>query len=1496
MNSTPHDKEQLITPIAIVGLGGVFPGAPNVMSLWDQVLKSCDSTTEVPAHRWPPEYFDPSSKSPHRFYSRRGGFIDDLAYFDALRFGVMPRSVEGAEPDQLMTLQTCAAALEDAGYAPKKSEVGHRGRDFDRVQTQVIIGRGGYIGPAMNSLNQRVRSTEQFIRFARDRGWLRNDQVEELREEFIKELRPFGPDTAIGLVPNLCASRVADRLGLGGAAYTVDAACASALVAVSHGCEALNRGQASLVLAGGVHMVHDLTFWSVFTQLGALSRQQRLSAFSATADGLLIGEGVGIIALKRLDDAIQDGDRVYAVIRGIGVSSDAGQASLMSPDPLGQARAMESAWRGLDKSKVSMIEAHGTGTPTGDEVELRSTHHVFGSEGLAIGIGSIKSNIGHTMPAAGAAGLIKAALSVYHGIKAPSLYLEDPHPLFKELSEQDEKCEDKKGRLYPLQKKELWNDQDRWAGVSAFGFGGINAHLAISNGPQYSPLRPPISRTAEPRMILGVAAAHSEELASRLEALAEAPPQCSVVIGEGPARAALIDPHPEMLREAAELLRSGKTRQGRRGIWLSEKGLLYGASSERLALMFPGIEASFSPRIDDLCARLGVSSPTLYPPLDLGERGVSVIRLGMALDRCFSTFGLEVKQLCGHSIGEWSALICGGYFLESDVEPFIAGLDPSGLKVPEVAFLATGCSKERAEDLLKAKLGNDLTAHHIYCSHDNCPHQSIFCIPLSSVASITEFFQSAGVIAHELPFRSGFHAPHFEPYAKEMDRHLRSLHLRTAQRTLWSATTLGPYPENPEDFYTLGGQHLVQTVRFRELIERLYQEGVRVFVQMGVGSLSSFVSDTLRGRPHRVVDAHSERQSAWSQWLHLAGTLFAEGAVISFDRLSHPGALSNRAIQLDLSATLLHINPTVDPVRPSDVGAHLGEASYPRRLSPTQQNDMEQETGLVYEAQWTLSLKHFPFLIDHCFFRQPPDWSHTIDRFPVVPMTLSIQWVMEAAQQIADERSSGLRVVGVEDVRAAKWIELEPENQVTVQATWLSKQVIRVELRGHLSAKVLLEEESVFSTTIAPQHKWEPLEGERSSPLKGEEIYAQRWMFHGPAYHGISSLVGIGPQGIRGILINKGTPGALFDNVGQLFGLWVMLTQREDRVVMPVRLESLKLYGPPPPMGALLSCTAWIDRLERREVCAHMTLWHDGKVWAICEGWSDWRFETSGTLWSLMRYPERALFSQPMLSSAGITLTLAEGISGAASSREFLVGRCLNSPERNEYRALKPKQQRDWLAGRIASKDALRAALWAEGGAPIYPLEVALTCRKENTAPHFDLEPLSLLLQKHSASEELRSRPHLIRLSISHVNGIAVAAVSLPTRGKSQARAIGVDLALVIPRELSWRELSFKTEELERLSSLPKDRHAEALTIWWVIKEAGAKRLAQLGEVSGLGSPSQWLIKEWSSTGALSLDPSFHSLSSGCALLLHPSSKHECRVMWWLFERGGQRWSCALSV
>ncbi|MBO0871529.1 MAG: polyketide synthase, partial [Micromonosporaceae bacterium] len=329
--------------VAIVGMATMLPGAKDLEAYWRNLVDGVDAITDVPPSRWDAQFYDPDqAHRPDRMYCRRGGFVDEFATFEPLRFGIMPNSVNDIEPDQLIALRVAADAIEDAGgpaRLPAPERVG------------VIIGRGGVLSPAQSRYAQRVRIPSQVVSLLRELlPELPEQRLALLREKFDECLGPHQPEGTIGLVPNLAASRIANRLNLRGAAYTIDAACASSLIAVDQAITELQRNRLDLVLAGGVHHAHEITFWSVFSQLRALSRAGQIRPFDRGADGLLIGEGTGILALKRLPDALRDGDRIYAVIIGCGVSSDGRSASMFNPASVGQVLAIRQAWQaaGLD--------------------------------------------------------------------------------------------------------------------------------------------------------------------------------------------------------------------------------------------------------------------------------------------------------------------------------------------------------------------------------------------------------------------------------------------------------------------------------------------------------------------------------------------------------------------------------------------------------------------------------------------------------------------------------------------------------------------------------------------------------------------------------------------------------------------------------------------------------------------------------------------------------------------------------------------------------------------------------------------------------------------------------------------------------------------------------------------------------------------------------------------------------------------------------------------
>ncbi|WP_329315779.1 polyketide synthase dehydratase domain-containing protein [Streptomyces sp. NBC_01278] len=891
------------TDAAIVGMGAVFPGAADLASYRRNLLAGTDCITEVPPGRWDPEvYYDPDgSAGPvrgDRFYCRRGGFVDGLAAFDPTRFGIMPAAVEGAEPDQMLALHATAEAISDAG--------GEDRLPADRSRIGVVLGRGGFMGVATARLDQRVRTAHQLAQTLRELApELGERRIAAVRSAFQEALGPERPDASIGLVPSFTAARTANRLDFRGPAYTLDAACASSLLAVDQAVALLAGGRCDAVVAGAVHHCHIATLWSVFTQLRALSPSERIRPFDRRADGTLLSEGTGVVLLKRLADAQRDGDRIYAVIRGTGVAGDGRAASLMSPLVAGQVRALERAWReaGLDPrapGALGLLEAHGTGTPVGDAAELDTLAQVFGPAGAAgpgVGFGSVKSMVGHTMQASGMAGLIKAALAVHEGMLPPTLHVEEPHP---DLA---------RTRMRPVTAAEPWErgPQPRRAGVNAFGFGGINAHAVLEEAPGSTAPAPAVRRF----LPLGASGAPVVGAGAREDVLllgADGPAELARLLaagaasgGDGPCRLAVVGPTPQRLALAAKAVVRGRPWRGRGDVWFTPEPL-----GGRTAFLFPGLEPEFAPALDEVADLTGLERPRLGRGAELMERALDAIATGRFYARVLPELGIEADVLAGHSLGEWAAMVAGGMYPREAADSFLESLRPGSLKVPDLVYAALGCGARRAEAAL-----HGLDA--VVVSHDNCPHQSVVCGEPAEVAQVLERLRREGVLGQELPFRSGFHTPMWEPYLGQVRAAFARLPLRSAELPVWSATTCAPFPEGPAEVRELVVRHLLEPVRFRELTLRLYEEaGVRSFVTMGPGSLPGFVEDTLRDRPHLSVATSSPRLSGPAALRRTCAALWTEGHAPRWDALSAPAArpapaAPDRAVPLDLGSPLVRL-------------------------------------------------------------------------------------------------------------------------------------------------------------------------------------------------------------------------------------------------------------------------------------------------------------------------------------------------------------------------------------------------------------------------------------------------------------------------------------------------------------------------------------------------------------------------------------------------------------
>ncbi|WDZ86648.1 type I polyketide synthase [Micromonospora cathayae] len=1450
--------------IAIVGMAALMPGAGDLESYWRNLVDGVDAITDVPEHRWDDEFYDPEqAHRADRMYCRRGGFVDEYATFEPLKFGVMPASVHEIEPDQLITLEVAAKAIDDAG-GPDRLPSGER--------VGVILGRGGILSPAQARYAQRVRMSSQVISILRE---LVPDvdpaRLEMLRKKFDERLGPYQPEGTIGLVPNLAASRVANRLNLRGPAYTLDAACASSLIAVDQGITELQNGRLDAVLAGGVHHVHDISFWSVFNQLRALSRQGEIRPFDANADGLLIGEGTGIVVLKRYADALRDGDRVYAVIRGSGVSSDGKSASMFNPAVSGQVLAIQRAWAaaGLDPTApdaVGMLEAHGTGTPTGDAAELTTVGQTFGAYrgGPKPVIGSVKSMIGHTMPAAGIAGLIKSTLAVHRGMLLPTLHCDNP------------RAEMAGTRFAPITEARPWeSDGPRRAAVNAFGFGGINAHVIIEQVADRSGVALPVTGLTgaggkvvvdEPDQVLWLAAPTPAALTELLAAddvtvrrlgaeRAQAAP--GPVGAADRVRLGIVNPSDKLLTVARKTVARGQAWRGGRDIWFSPDPLLAGGG--KLISVFPGLEAEFAPRTADLAAHFGLPDRP-WSMADLGQHGAGLIEVGKMLHEALRRMRIEPDAVAGHSIGEWTAAAVSGQADGASMDEFLAAFSAESVKITGYVFAAVATAADQVTPLLGDFPG-------VVLSHDNAPAQCVVNGPETEVDRLVEVLRGRNVFCQKLPFESAFHTPIFGDGLRSIGDALGRLKVRPSNRPIWSGTLAGPFPDEPAEIQQVFIRHMMEPVWFRQTVAAMYDAGFRVFLQVGAGQLASLIDDNLRGKDHLAIPVNVAHRGGLNQLRRVATALWVEGGAPDLRVLDSTGGRTPAAkstvgsgkrgptIKLDLGGPLVRLGedaagmlgvsaagagpaapapaaplaaqpaatapvtgetgaalaalqqlaghsraaaelaallrdtaqgtanvlaaaggtaaptrpgttppvrpgtavpnrpgvptarpatgvptrpgvPAAPPVRPTAAGpvppvrpatspaapvrpgtvpaapvrptAGPAVPAVPVRpvATPAARNVAApaavarpgaapaREVGRV---TLRVSIETMPYLLDHCFFVQPDDWPDVEDRWPVVPATALVQHMMDAAEQLLP----GQRVIAVHDAKFNRWLIAEPAQDVEITVREAGDNRYTCAIGTYARATV----EMAAGYPAPTEQPWthDPAT-ERPTTLPADEMYAERLMFHGPQFQGVTKIHAIGDMHVRGEVTAPVPPGALLDNALQVIGNWLITTQPVRTVALPVGLRNVQFFGPPPPPGRAFECVARVRSIDDGQLVADTQLSYQGRVWAQINGAVDRRFDSHPQARIAERFPEK--YPMSLFQPEGWTMAFdcwTDLVTRGMAARGILGG-AANA----EYEKQPAKTRKQWMLGRIAAKDAVRSRLWEDGHTDIYPIELTV--------------------------------------------------------------------------------------------------------------------------------------------------------------------------------------------
>ncbi|MDY6853741.1 MAG: beta-ketoacyl synthase N-terminal-like domain-containing protein [Thermodesulfobacteriota bacterium] len=941
--------------IAIIGMACIFPQAPNITTFWQNILDSVDAISE-PIPEWEANRYLESG----RINSSNGGYLKDLYRFDPIEFGIMPNSLDGGEPDHFLALRVAHDALQDAGYI---------GNGYDHTDTGIILGHSTYLHRGQVSHVQHHIVLDQSLELLRAVfPSLDQRNLSEIRKLLKSKLPQSNTNIAPGLVPNVMTGQIANRLNLKGPNYLIDAACSSSLLAVGAAIDELCNNRCRMMLAGGVNASLPADVCVIFTQLGALSKSGRIRPFEANNDGTLLGEGIGIVVLKRLSHAITDCDRIYAVIRGIGKASDGKGHGLLAPSAEGETLAIERAYShsGVDPSTVSLIEAHGTGIPLGDKIEISALKNIFGErkgKQGSVAIGSVKSMISHCIPAAGIAGLIKSALALHHRILPPTL-CDTVNP---ELGID-------KTPFYVNNTSRPWisrPDIPRRASINAFGFGGINTHAILEQAPTQA-LRPK-ELTKWPFELCVFSACTLNKLTEKLNEIANllgrnadysagsiAATLASLDV-KNPYRLAIIAKDTEdLIKKIKQALKRLNDNPSVR--WSTRNGIIFSKSplKGKLAFMFPGEGSQYLGMFEDLAlyfekirnwfdfwrglyneAPGETRTDIIFPPqselteqrrkelemrlndMDVGSEAVFIA--SQAMDALLKSLGVTPDVMVGHSTGESSALAASGvldYYNFTQLADFIRKLNRvyqtvlAEGKIPRGKLLTVGALPQSTVEDEITQLNKD-----VVIAMDNCVNQLILFGDEESIEAVQKKLSNSGGICVPLPFERGYHTPQFSAVSAAFLNYYENIGLKVPSIPLYSCAIADRFPDDENGVRQLASAQWATKVRFRETVSKMYCDDVRYFIEVGPSSnLSSFVNDILGKKEYLSLPTDHRRKNGIEVLLSALAHLYVNGKPLRLKRLFSSRSVmaidlkegeQNKQLYLPLANTMpiIHINP-----------------------------------------------------------------------------------------------------------------------------------------------------------------------------------------------------------------------------------------------------------------------------------------------------------------------------------------------------------------------------------------------------------------------------------------------------------------------------------------------------------------------------------------------------------------------------------------------------------
>ncbi|MBU6294946.1 MAG: acyltransferase domain-containing protein, partial [Planctomycetes bacterium] len=902
------------TPLAITGLGCLFPGKPGTRGFWNTVLQGIDQIRDIPADRWKPsDHFDPDPSRRDMVYAARGAFLSPVPFSPA-EYGVTPASLEATDTAQLLGLHVARQALLDAGYAALPRDPG---KPLPRDRASVIVGVTSAL-ELLIPLGARL-DHPRWRRAMREAG-IPEDRINDALARIASTYPEWTEDSFPGLLGNVVAGRIASRFDLHGTNCVVDAACASSLAAVHQAAMELQSGRADIVVTGGIDTFTDVFMYACFSKTPALSRRGEARPFAADADGTILGEGLGLVVLKRLPDALRDGDAVHAVIKGLGTSSDGRGQAIYAPAREGQARAVRRAWAqaGVGAGDIGLVEAHGTGTKAGDGVELSALLELFGKsgrEGPWCALGSVKSQIGHAKGAAGAAGLVKAALALRHRVLPPTLKTESERAEF--AAADSPFFLPRKARHWPAPA----GGRPRRAAVSAFGFGGSNFHAVLEeHGPPASPawdgsveilawgaadwpgIESSIAKIPDPQGPLFPPFARMCR-----ESFDPSSPVRLAVAWAGGDREALL----AACREAIAAARDGRAAQGparaatgpapRRPVLLFPgQGSQKAGMFRELACVFPEVAAELDAAAAAMAARFpempaldrivdpvrATASDTLSTDTRACQAALAATGLGAA--RLLERFGIGAWAACGHSLGELPALAWAGRLPAESMHHLVA-VRSGAMRDAGQSFAGAMAAVLAPRDRVVALLASDPSLAEVVPANHNGPEQVVISGPAAAIEAASRLLESSGHRVVRLEVAGAFHHPRLAPASDLLSRHLATEPLGPAAgRVVLSGFSGAPHPADPALAASQLARQLSSEIRFVSCLQWLLDNGADLFIESGPGKVLSGLASRLGDKPAVPIDPDPDQPGGLLRLARALAHLAALGVPVRLSAWESP--------------------------------------------------------------------------------------------------------------------------------------------------------------------------------------------------------------------------------------------------------------------------------------------------------------------------------------------------------------------------------------------------------------------------------------------------------------------------------------------------------------------------------------------------------------------------------------------------------------------------------